>query len=74
MSKMKRWRMPKWMMPHAAYITNTGSAEANRVACVERLYNGTTDPRINLPLSTIEAMCKAQVQLLLRLHDEGHIG
>lgn len=67
MSK-QRWSMPAWMKPFAEHITNTGNNSMDRVAVVVQLYNGNTDPLINLPLSTIEAMVIAQVHLLIRLH------
>lgn len=67
----RTWRMPKWMEPFAPLITNTGTSEQNRVAVVERMYNGSTDPRVNLPLSTLEACVKSQVGLLHELKEKG---
>jgi hypothetical protein len=64
---MKKWTMPKWMEPYREFIGNTGGNT------VEQLMNGTDDPLINLPLSTLQACVKSQVGLLLRLHNEGHI-
>ena len=68
---MKPWRMPGWMQQYADYITNTGSSEPDRVTLVERMYNGQADPRVNLPLSTLQACVKAQVGLLYGLHEKG---
>ena len=63
--------MPAWMKPYARHVTNTGTNEPDRVAVVERMYNDTADPRINLPLSTLQACVKSQVGLLYVLHEAG---
>ena len=60
------WKMPDWMKPLAPMFANTGR-EAN-VEAIEELFNGTTDPLINLPLSTIEFGIKSQVTLLYILY------
>ena len=59
------WRMPDWMKKHEEAITNTGGND------VTELMNGHDDPMINIALSTIQAMCKAQVALLEQLHKAG---
>ena len=65
---MNKWVMPKWMRPYAAHVTNTGDGDKDRVKVVEGMYNGTADPRINLPLSTLQACVKSQVAMLYCLH------
>ena len=67
----KRWKMPQWMQPYAEHVTNTGTNEPDRVAVVEGMYNGQADPRVNLPLSTLQACVKSQVALLYQLHGAG---
>lgn len=62
------WEMPAWMRKYEKYITNTGGNS------VTDLMNGHADPQINLPLSTIQAMCKSQVSLLYGLHKAGELG
>lgn len=64
------WSMPDWMVPYSKHFTNTGRPILGPET-IEELFNGRTDPVINLPLSTIEAMVIAQVYLLANLHDEG---
>lgn len=59
---MSNWTMPKWMKKYESMITNTGGND------VTELFNGNADPFINLPLSTIQAMTKAQIALLVKLH------
>lgn len=60
---MKPWKMPKWMEPYRPMICNTGGND------VTDMMNGSADPRVNLPLSTLQACVKSQVILLERLHD-----
>ena len=62
---MKKWTMPKWMEPYAQYICNTGGND------VVEMMNGTADPRVNLPLSTLQACVKSQVIMLDRLQKDG---
>lgn len=64
-----KWKMPDWMRPYAEHVTNTGSNQLDRVAVVEEMYNGDADPRVNLPLSTLQACVKSQVALLYRLKE-----
>ena len=63
--KSKKWKMPKWMEKYRDFICNTGGNK------VEDMVNGNADPRINLPLSTLQACVKSQVGLLLKLHESG---
>jgi len=65
---MRKWKMPKWMVPYAANITNTGREPT--VEAIEFMYNDDASPLINLPLSTLEACVKSQVGLLYRLHEK----
>lgn len=58
----KKWTMPVWMESYRELIVNTGG---NRV---EDMMNGNADPRINLPLSTLQACVKSQVALLNLMH------
>lgn len=53
--------MPAWMEPYRDLIHNTGGNT------VEEMYNGNADPRVNLPLSTLQACVKSQVSLLYTL-------
>ena len=62
---MRRWKMPKWMEPYRKYIVNTGGNS------VEDMQNGNADPRVNLPLSTLQACVKSQISLLYGLHEAG---
>lgn len=64
---MKKWKMPKWMQQYRPFICNTGGND------VEEMVNGNADPRINLPLSTLQACVKSQVHLLQSLHDAGQL-
>ena len=66
-AKKKKWTPPDWIKPYLPLITNTGGNDP-----VE-LYNGNADPLVNLPLSTIQAMTKAQISLLEQLRDRGHL-
>ena len=61
--KVKSWMMPVWMRPYAGYIVNTGGND------VTEMMNCNADPRINLPLSTLQACVKSQVALLELLHE-----
>lgn len=65
--KRKPWTMPAWMEPFREDFTNTGGNS------VERLLNGTTDARVNLPLAVLEACAQSQVLLLDRLHRKGRL-
>jgi hypothetical protein len=65
MGKKRKWKMPKWMEPFRASIVNTGGNE------IEDMMNGNADPRVNLPLSTLQACIKSQVLLLENLHERG---
>lgn len=62
---MRKWTMPKWMEPYRDAIRNTGGN------AVEEMMNGNADPRINLPLSTLQACVKSQVGLLEVLRERG---
>ena len=62
-TKVKSWTMPVWMRPYAGYIVNTGGND------VTEMMNGHADPRINLPLSMLQACVKSQVALLELLHE-----
>ena len=63
--KPKAWVMPDWMEPFRDKIINTGGNP------VEEMVNDNTDPRINLPRSTLAACVKSQVGLLQILHRDG---
>ena len=66
----KKWAMPYWMRPYAKMVTNTGASPSeDPVLVVETMYNETADPRVNLPLSTLQACVKSQVGMLYRLHE-----
>lgn len=67
----KLWKMPAWMEYHAHRFANTGREPTP--AAIEELYNGRTDPVINLPLSTIEFGVISQVALLNRLYADGKL-
>ena len=53
------------MVRYENHITNTGGND------VTEMVNGHADPRVNLPLSTLQACVKSQVILLSRLHKAG---
>lgn len=53
--------MPAWMEPYRALIVNTGGNK------IEDMMNGNADPRVNLPLSTLQACVKSQVIFLEQL-------
>lgn len=59
------WTMPDWMEPYRGDIANTGGNK------IEDMVNGNADPRINLPLSTLQACVKSQVLMLEVLHKKG---
>jgi len=61
----KKWKMPTWMEPYRNLIVNTGGNS------VEDMMNGNADPRVNLPLSTLQACVKSQVLLLAKLREAG---
>lgn len=65
--RTRDWRMPEWMKPYAAFIVNTGGND------IEEMVNGDADPFINLPLSTLQACVKSQVELLERLRHGGKL-
>lgn len=56
-----KWTMPEWMEPFRESICNTGGNS------VEDMMNGHANPRVNLPLSTLQACVKSQVLLLENL-------
>jgi hypothetical protein len=64
MKATKAWAMPAWMKPYAPLIVNTGGND------ITQMMNGHADPLINLPLSTLQACVKSQVDLLERLHQK----
>lgn len=59
--------MPEWMEPYRELICNTGGNS------IEDMMNGHADPRVNLPLSTLQACVKSQVLLLNLLHRNGRL-
>jgi hypothetical protein len=59
----KLWTMPDWMESLRKFIGNTGGNS------VEAMVNGDATPFSNLPLSTLQACVKSQVNLLERLHN-----
>lgn len=59
------WVAPEWMAEFLPLIVNTGG---NSVA---DMMNGNADPRVNLPLSTLQACVKSQVGLLEVLRVRG---
>ena len=64
------WEMPSWMEQYRYMINNTGGNT------IERLFNddGTNSNIINnAPLALICVSVKAQVNLLIRLHNSGNI-
>lgn len=63
MPRKKKWKMPKWMEQYRYFICNTGGND------IEDMMNGNADPRVNLPLSTLQACVKSQVLLLELLHE-----
>lgn len=65
MEPKKPWVMPKWMEPFRPYIHNHGGNS------IERLMNGNTTMRVNMPLAILEVAVSTQVTLLENLHREG---
>lgn len=63
----KKWTMPKWMSPYAGFICNTGGND------ITEMMNGNADPRVNLPLSTLQCAVKSQVLMLNALHRAGKL-
>ena len=61
---MRKQKLPKWMKPYLPFIVNTGGNN------VEEMYNGHADPRVNLPLSTLQACVKSQILLLYVLKNK----
>ena len=59
--------MPKWMEPYRPLIVNTGGNK------IEDMVNGSADPRVNLPLSTLQACVKSQVTFLEILHSKSFL-
>lgn len=57
--------MPEWMEDYRDLILNTGGNG------IEEMVNGNADPRVNLPLSTLQACVKSQVVFLELLHQRG---
>lgn len=66
--KTARWTMPKWMRRFEPFIVNTGGND------VTEMVNGHADPRVNLPLSTLQACVKSQVALLEQLKEANMLG
>ena len=64
----QQWKMPAWMEPYRKHVCNTGGND------IESMMNGDADPRVNLPLSTLQACVKSQILLLERLNDAGRLG
>lgn len=62
---MPTWKIPDWMRGYIDCIVNTGGGD------VEEMVNGNADPRINLPLSTLQACVKSQVGLLAKMNKHG---
>ena len=62
---MSSWKMPKWMEKYRSLICNTGGNP------VDEMVNGNADPRVNLPLSTLQACVKSQVIFLNTLKQKG---
>jgi hypothetical protein len=62
--KSRTWKMPKWMEMYREHFANTGGNS------IEELMNGDADPRVNLPLSTIQFGVKSQVSMLTRLREK----
>ena len=60
-----KWTMPEWMERFRDCFTYTGGNS------IEDLVNGDADPRINLPLSTIQFGVKSQVMLLEKMRRKG---
>ena len=65
MPSITKWKMPRWMEPYRQHFVNTAGNT------IEELMSRTTDPRVNLPLSMLEACVKSQVSFLIRLHEKG---
>jgi hypothetical protein len=57
--------MPKWMEHYRDSFVNTGGND------IESMQNGNADPRVNLPLSTLQACVKSQVSFLYQLKKKG---
>lgn len=53
------------MEPFRGLICNTGGNS------IEEMVSGNADPRVNLPLSTLQACVKSQVTLLENMYSEG---
>lgn len=64
---MKKWTMPAWMKPYAPCICNTGGND------IAEMMNGNADPRVNLPLSTLQCAVKSQVAMLEQLREAGFL-
>lgn len=60
-----KWKMPSWMERYRSLIVNTGGNS------IEEMMNGNADPRVNLPLSTLQACVKSQVSLLENMRRSG---
>jgi len=59
----KPWTMPTWMEPYRELITDTGGND------VEELIDDTTTIQVNALRAVLAVSVKAQVRLLLRLHE-----
>jgi len=62
-----KWTAPAWLVEFLPLIHNTGGND------VAEMMNGNADPRVNLPLSTLQACVKSQVSLLATLRDRGYL-
>ena len=66
MGKPKRWKMPRWMLPYAPLIRNTGGNP------IEELVNDhTTTARVNMIRAALCITVQDQVALLESLYARG---
>lgn len=63
--KKKLWVMPDWMERFRSCFVNTAGNS------IEDLMTGSTDPFVNLPLSTLEFGAKCQVGMLQQMRKAG---
>ncbi len=68
MKSKELWSPPVWMLPYLPFVVNTGGND------VREMMIGNADPRINLPLSTLQACVKSQVAFMEALHRIGLLG
>lgn len=64
-TKKTKWTMPEWMECYRDCIVNTGGNS------IEELMNGDADPRVNLPMSTLQCSVKSQVAMLNVMRKRG---